>query len=357
MPGEVGARPEPLRHLVAAIFAGIGSSPGEARCIAENLVLANLSGHDSHGVGLVPTYLRAVESGIVRPNTAPSIALDTGPLVTLDGGMGFGQVIGRDAMALAIERARTHGLAAVAIRNSHHLGRIGHWAEICCEAGLVSTHYVNTLGIAPHVAPFGGADARYSTNPYCAGLPGPDGRPVILDMATSQVALGKVRVAMNKGAEMAPDTIIAAGGAPTRDPRALFTDPIGAILPMGGHKGAGLAVIAELLGGALTGGGAQYEGRAHTGVIHNNMLSIVLDPDRLGGASTWRRDLDLFVDWVKASPPAPGSDGVLVAGEPERLARTARAGAIPIDPTTWGEIAEVAKALGVEAGLIEAAAN
>lgn len=353
----VEAKPEELRALVAAIFATLGSEADEARCIADNLVLANLSGHDSHGVGLVPTYVRGVQAGGVRVNGRADIVVDSGPIVTLDAKFAFGQTVGRDAMALAIARARQHGIALVGIRNSHHLGRIGHWAELCVEAGFVSTHYVNTLGIKAHVAPFGGAEARYSTNPYCCGVPDPEGEPVILDMATSLVAMGKVRVALNKGVLMEPGLLIDAEGRPTRDPASLYADPIGAILPFGTYKGYGLAVVCELLAGALTGGGTYNAETPQTGIIHNNMLSIVIDPDRLGAAPTWRQDLAAALAWIRASRPAPGSDGVMVAGEPERRARAARAEAIPIDATTWGEIRAVAQGLGVARAAIDAAAS
>lgn len=350
----VAAKPAQLDTLVSAIFVAVGSGPEEAHCIAHNLVLANLSGHDSHGVGLVPTYVGGVEQGAVRTNGSFDIVVDTGSLVTLDARMAFGQTIGRDAMTLAIERVRSHGLVILGIRNSHHLGRIGHWAEQCAEAGLVSTHYVNTLGIKAHVAPFGGADARYSTNPYCCGIPGPDGVPFLLDMATSQVALGKVRVARNKGVEMAPGLIIDGAGHPTTDPNALFEDPIGAILPFGGYKGYGMAVVSELLAGALTGGGTYHAETPQTGVIHNNMLSMVFDPDRLGAAATWREDVAASLGWIKAARPTPGGEGVLLAGEPERRARAARAHGIPIDGTTWGEITGIAARLGVAAQIVEA---
>lgn len=351
--GEVRARPEALRAFVSAIFQAVGCDADEAACIAQNLVLANLSGHDSHGIGLVPIYVEGVETGAVRANGRFEIVSDSGPLVTVDAGMAFGQTIGRDAMALAIERVRRHGIVILGIRNSHHLGRIGHWAEMCVEAGFASTHYVNTLGIKAHVAPWGGADARYSTNPYCCGIPGPDGVPFVLDMATSQVALGKVRVARNKGVEMAPGLIIDGEGRATTDPNALYDDPIGAILPFGTYKGFGLAVVSELLAGALTGGGTYHAGTPQTGVIHNNMLSIVFDPDRLGAAKTWREDVAASLGWIRASRPVPGGEGVLLAGEPERRARATRAEGIPVDETTWGEIAALAKRLAVPADTVQ----
>ena len=219
MTNYVAVRAQLLSSAIAQIFQGIGSNEHEARLIADNLVLANLSGHDSHGVGLVPLYLDGVKAGLVRVNKRPEIIADSGMMITIDAGMGFGQAIGHEAMELGISRVRTAGICLVAIRNCHHLGRIGHWGEQCAQAGYVSTHYVNTLGLPPLVAPYGGSDARFATNPYCAALPGPNGQPVVLDMATSKIALGKVRVAMNKGVEVANDTLIDADGQPTNDPR------------------------------------------------------------------------------------------------------------------------------------------
>jgi len=355
MTNYVAARAQLLSSAIAQIFHGLGSNETEARLIADNLVLANLSGHDSHGVGLVPLYLEGVNAGLIRVNQKPEIVADTGMMVTIDAGMGFGQVIGHEAMELGISRVRTSGICLVAIRNCHHLGRIGHWGEQCARAGYISTHYVNTLGLPPLVAPYGGADARFATNPYCAALPGPNGQPVVLDMATSKIALGKVRVAMNKGLEVEEDTLIDADGQPTNDPRVMYQSPGGAILPFGGHKGYGLGVIAELFAGALTGGGTYNASTAVTGVIHNNMLSLIFDPEKLGGAASWRDDVSNFIDWIKASPPGAGSDGVLVAGEPERLTFMKRSrNGIPIDETTWSELYGAARAVGMSPDLLAA---
>jgi uncharacterized oxidoreductase len=349
-------RAQHLSLAIAAIFHHVGSNETEARLIADNLVLSNLSGHDSHGVGLVPLYLEGVRDGIIQVNRKPEVVADSGVMVTLDAGMGFGQVIGHEAMELGISRVREHGICLVAIRNSHHLGRIGHWGEQCAKAGYVSTHYVNTLGLPPLVAPHGGADARFATNPYCAAVPGPNGLPVVLDMATSKIALGKVRVAMNKGTMVEDETLLDASGQPTNDPRVMYQSPIGAILPFGGHKGYGLGVIAELLAGALTGGGTYNAGTVITKVIHNNMLSIIFDPERMGGAASWRDDVSRFVDWIKASPPGLNSDGVLVAGEPERITHAERSkNGIPIDETTWAELHQAARSVGVSDDLLTAA--
>jgi uncharacterized oxidoreductase len=351
----VAVRTQFLSSAMAQIFHRLGSNDNEARLIADNLVLANLSGHDSHGVGLVPLYLEGVNAGVIQVNQKPEIVADSGMMVTIDAGMGFGQAIGHEAMELGINRVHASGICLVAIRNCHHLGRIGHWGEQCARAGYISAHYVNTLGLPPLVAPHGGSDARFATNPYCAALPGPNGQPVVLDMATSTIALGKVRVVMNKGVEVGDGILINADGQPTNDPRVMYQSPSGAILPFGGHKGYGLGVIAELFAVALTGGGTYNASTAVTNVIHNNMLSIIFDPEKLGGAASWRDDVSGFIDWVKASPPSANSDGVLVAGEPERLTFVERSrNGIPIDETTWSELYGAAQAVGISSDLLAA---
>src|SRR5258706_5588901 len=185
-------------------------------------------------------------------------------------------------MEPALERAARRGVAVVGLQNSHHIGRIGHWAEQCVAAGYISMHYVNVIS-EPVVAPFGGRDARLVTNPFCVGVPVPGKDPILLDFATSRIAMAKVRVAMNRGEQLKPDTLLNHHGDPTTDPTTLFAEPHGAILPFGEHKGYGLAVICEILGGALSGGLTLHVKPASRQII-NNMLSIVIDPQRLGTA-------------------------------------------------------------------------
>jgi uncharacterized oxidoreductase len=345
----VTVMPDALRATVRAVCRAGGSNEREAALVAENLVLANLSGHDSHGVGMLPQYWLAVHEKRLIVNQSNKIAVDAGAMVTIDGGMGYGQVVGHEAMELAILRAKLHGVCVMAIRNSHHIGRIGHWGEQCASAGMISTHYVNVVNRQPLVAPFGGSDARFATNPYCCAIPGPNGgEPIVLDMATSTIAMGKVRVAMNKGESVPPGILIDAKGAPSTDPTVMFNTPIGAIRAFGEHKGYGLALIAELLSGPMSGGGTGRN-RWEVNTITNNMLSIVFDPSKLGGADTWQDEVEAYVKFVKASPPAPDNKtgGVLVAGEPERRTRAERNQAgIPVDITTWNEIVAAAEMLG-----------
>lgn len=339
---------EPLQAIVRAVFAAAGSSEREARLVAEQLVEANLTGHDSHGVGMVPRYVEALAEGGLRVNQALRVVTDAGALLMLDGNVGFGQVMAFDAMALGIMRARQHGVAVVGLANSHHIGRVGHWAEQCVAEGLVSIHFTNVIS-RPVVAPFGGRDARFVTNPFCVGIPMADGQPILLDFATSRIAMGKVRVAFNKGELVKPDTLLDAAGEPTNDPAALFTEPGGAILPFGEHKGYGMAVICEILGGALAGGMTIHD-RPTQRTIVNNMLTFIVDPRRLGTADRLAREALAFADWVRASPPMAGVDRVLLAGEPERASRRARsAGGIPIDATSWQQIVDAAEQVGVAA--------
>ncbi len=341
----------PLPQLQAAmqrVVRGFGSSEAEVQAVAGNLIEANLRGHDSHGVGMLPRYAEAFLEGGLKPNTHVSVVHDGGSLLRLDGGAGFGQVIGQEAMALGIERAKRHGSCIVALGHSHHLGRIGAWAEQAAAAGLLSVHFVNVIARAI-VAPYGGADARFGTNPFCAGLPLTGRDPVILDFATSVIAQGKTRVAHNKGELVPPDCLIDDQGRPTREPRWTVVPPLGALLAFGGHKGSGLAVMCELLGGALASGMTQRDEDIDKRRVLNGMFSVLVDPAAIGDRAAFEREAEAFIGWLKASPPREGYGPVQLAGEPERAMRAKRsAEGIPIDGTTWQEILAAAGKLGVD---------
>ena len=338
----------PLRATIDSIFRAAGCAPAEAAAIANHLVDANLAGHDSHGIGMVPEYVRAIREKRMTLNGHVRVVSDTGAVLVLDAGRAAGQVAGAEAMDLGIQRARTNGAVVVALRQSHHLGRIGAYAERCLAAGIASVHFVNVIGHRPLVAPFGGSDVRLGTNPFCAGIPRKGGAPLVLDMATSRVAYGKVRVARNAGHRVAPGTLIDGQGRPTDDPAVMVPDVKGALLPMGEHKGSGLALLCDILAGAFTLGGTNHAGAFDDDMIINNMFSVLLDPDAFGDGMRLAGEIEKAVAWVKASPPAPGTDAVLVAGEPE-LARRAerRAEGIPVDTETWAQIAAAAATLGV----------
>ena len=346
-----------LRAAMRQVVAAFGSSAAEVEAVAGNLIEANLTGHDSHGIGMLPRYAEAFREGGLVPNTHVKVAHDGGALLRLDGRAGFGQVIGAEAMALGIERARAHGSCIVALGNSHHLGRIGAWAEQCAAAGLISIHFVNVVARAI-VAPFGGADARFGTNPFCAGVPVEGRAPVILDFATSVIAQGKTRVAMNKGERVDEGCLLDDQGRPTREPRYTVVPPFGALLTFGGHKGFGLALMCELLGGALAAGMTQSDADADKRRVLNGMFSVIVDPAALGERTAFEAEALKFLAWVQASPAREGFDPVQVAGDAERAHRARRsAEGVPVDVTTWREILAAAQSLGLDPAQVDAAAR
>jgi len=345
-----------LRQQVAAIIRAAGSSEHEAHAVADNLVLANLSGHDSHGVGMVPRYVDAVLEGGLHPNTSAKVTLDAGALLTLDGQRGYGQVVGVEAMALGIARAKELGSCILTLAQAHHLGRIGHFAEMAVAQGLVSIHFVNVLS-RPVVAAWGGGDGRFGTNPCCIGIPLQGRPPFLLDFATSRVAQGKMRVAYNEGRQVDPGYLIDEHGRPTTNPGVVVvpqgTAPdgsvlLGALMTFGEHKGYGMALACELLGGALTGSGTYHRPPDNARSVYNGMLTILIDPKKLGTSASFEREALAFTDWLHKSPPAPGSDGVRIAGDPEREARVRREReGIAIDDTTWAELEVSAQKVGL----------
>jgi uncharacterized oxidoreductase len=337
-----------MEGYAAAIFRAAGSDPDEAGIVAAHLVESNLAGHDSHGVIRISKYVDWLRAGHVLPNRHAQIVGDRGPLVIVDGGFGYGQVIGKEAMEAGIAAARRHGFALVAIRNSGHLGRIGAWAEMVAQAGLASYHFVNTSGFGILVAPHGGSDRRLSANPVAAGTPVEGGPPLVLDIATSVIAEGKIQLARAKKEKLPPGMVMDGAGRPTNDPEAFYADPPGAILPFGGHKGSGLSFFCEIFAGSLTGGGASNPGSPTAGRLVNNMLSLICDPAAFGDRNAFAEDVKRLADWTRASPPIEPGGTVLLPGEMEERVRKDRAAnGIPIDPETWRRIAATAASLGV----------
>ncbi len=334
-----------LEHLVQAIFAAGGCEPAESHRIAHYLVGANLVGHDSHGVIRVPAYIDWLRAGKVVANRTLQIVFENDVIAVVDGGFGFGQVMGEAAMELGIAKARGQGVAVVALKNSGHLGRIGDWAEMAAAAGLVSLHFVNTSGGGILVAPFGGTQRRLSANPIAAGVPVANGPPIIVDISTCTIAEGKIKVAFNKGARVPEGCILDSEGRPTDDPKAFYAKPPGAILPLGGHKGYSLSVVAEVLAGALSGGSCSHFGVER---VSNNMLSIILDPAVFVAGDAFSEEIRGFIDHVKSSKTVTEDGEILMPGEPEARCRSRKLReGIEIDETTWGQIAATAGSLGV----------
>jgi uncharacterized oxidoreductase len=340
--------PERLATFAATIFRAAGSDVAEAREVAHHLVEANLVGHDSHGVVRIKKYVDWARAGMVVPNRHARIAIDRGASALVDGGFGYGQVIAKEAMEIAAAKAAANGFAVVAIRNSGHLGRIGAWAEMLARAGYVSVHFVNTSGFGILVAPHGGRDRRLSANPIAAGAPVAGGEPIVLDIATSVIAEGKIQVARNKREKLAPGQVLDGQGRPTTDPESFYAKPPGAIFPFGGHKGSGLSLFCEILAGSLTGGFSSHPQTPTARRLVNNMLSVVFDPRAFGGTEFFRADVDRLLAWTKASPPIEPGQPVLLPGEIElRTRRERTANGIPVDPESWSQIVAAAASVGV----------
>ncbi len=350
----------PLGGFIADMFSRAGTSRAEAERIAHHLIGANLAGHDSHGVIRAPRYVQWLQDGFVVADATLQVVKDSPTHAVVDGGFGFGQTIGPLAVDLGIAKARAAGMAVIALRNSGHVGRIGDWAERAAAAGLVSIHFVN-VAQGELVAPFGGVDRRFSTNPMCVGAPQPGADPLILDFATSLVAEGKVLVASNGGKPLPPGALIDPDGALSANPETLY-GPIagssvrdasqgpGALRAFGDHKGSGIAFMCEILAGCLTGGPTSGPIQAgKRGRIGNGMLSIYLDPGHFGAERFAEAARD-YARYVKASRPAAAGGEVLVPGEPEARTRAARQlGGIPLQGITWTALTETAARLGVPA--------
>lgn len=233
-----------------------GAPDDIARVVAEHLVESDRVGYTSHGLSILSSYRRTLQSGQVRADGRPERVNDRGAMLAYDGHMGLGQYVGKVVIEDAIARTREHGQCIVTLRNSHHLGRMGHYGELVAAQGLILLAFTNVTNRPPTVAPFGGARACLTTNPLCFAGPLPGGRPpFIVDMATSSIAVNKARVLAARNEPAPAGSLIDARGNPTTDPQALFTDPPGALLPFGGHKGYALGLVAELLAGVLSGGG------------------------------------------------------------------------------------------------------
>jgi uncharacterized oxidoreductase len=325
-----------LEKTASEIFTGHGVSAEDAAWIATLLVRANLRGHDSHGVIRIPQYVAAVRRGDLNPRPKIRVVTDTPTLAVVDGDRGFGQVVARQGVALAVDKARGQGLAAVALRETGHVGRLADWAELAATQGLIGLVWANARG-GLHVTPWGGAARRLGTNPHAIAVPGPD-RTVAMshDFATSVWAEGKLRVKFNRGEPAPPGVMLDGHGRPSTDPRAYYTEPPGSLLTAAQHKGYGLALAIEILGGILSGSGAAGGDPIR---FANGTLIVCLDPARFLPVADFHAQVAALLAWVRTAPLAAGAEEVLVPGEPEaRTERERRGAGITIDEETWRQI-------------------
>jgi uncharacterized oxidoreductase len=343
-----------LYAVGTAVFRRMGASEAEAHIVADHLVRSNLAGHDSHGIGLLPGYVRVWREGLLHPNQTLQKVLDFGALLTFEAGRGFGQRMTREAVAHGIARAQELGACVMGLRNSAHLGRVGTYAEQCAEAGCAFVAFVNVADHPPYQAPYGGRDARLGTNPFCAAVPGPDGPALMLDTATTTIAFGKARVAHEKGVPVPEGSLLDTEGHLTTNPEAMVERHEGALTSFGLHKGSGLAVLCEAMSAVLT-GGKRAEEEQRGGVL-NAMLAIIIDTKRLESLGDLQAGFAAVAANVQASRPAAGFQQVLLPGEPERRYRAERsAHGIPLSDAAWERIRLAAAEVGVPAPELDAA--
>ena len=342
-PVRVAARD--LERFVATTFRAAGARAEDAACVAQALLAADLAGHASHGVIRAAPYLEAIDRGSIDLRARPELVSDDGATARVDGHDCFGQVAGRVAMDIAIRKAREHGVSSVALFRSYHVGRLGDYVELAAAEGMIGLGFCTATGAAGRVAPFGSREPLFGTNPFAAAIPSADGRTVVSDFATSVVAEGKLRVAVNKGESIPEGWLLSPDGEPTTDPNDHYVG--GPLLAFGAHKGSGLAIVTDLLGGVLAGNGT----RALPGLVSGNgVLFIVIDIHRLRPLDEVLSGVAAHSGMIRNAAPAAGFEAVMVPGDPERRATAEheRRG-VPIDETTWRALTDAAASRGVDA--------
>ncbi|MCV9877241.1 malate/lactate/ureidoglycolate dehydrogenase [Brenneria izbisi] len=339
-----------LASVTQAVLQKVGCDEAEAICVAGHLVAANLKGHDSHGVGMLPHYVSFIRDGMMHPNTPARLLRDGGAVLQFTGDRGFGQRTGKEAMQAAIDRAKTTGVCLMTLSSTCHLGRIGTYGEMAANAGMVSIHFVNVNDLDPIVAPWCGSEARFGTNPICIALPKSERNAAfVLDFATSIVALGKTRVAYLAGKKFDEDVMLDSHGHSTNDPRVMWEgETHGALKPIAKHKGGGLILAAEMLAGLLSGGGTIQPENERLGAIVNNMTTIVVDPSCMVSMTWLQQEYDAMLDYVRASHAPDPEQPILIAGEPEiRIKARREAEGIELSDQEWQKIVEAGVSLGM----------
>jgi len=337
-----------LREFASKLLAAGGTTAQEASIVGDSLVGANLRGHDSHGVMRIPYYLGQLAKQEIKSDVELTFLRETPSVVAADAQWGFGQVQARRLIERLIDKARGGGVAIGTLIHSAHIGRLGEYCELAAEAEMVSMVMANTHGAARRVAPVGGRAPRLGTNPLAIGAPHGE-KPLILDIGTSATAEGKVRVKRIAKQTCPEGWLLDSEGRPTNDPEKLYADPPGTILPMGGdqaYKGFGLALMIEILTGALSGGVCIRETPINQ--VGNCVWMLVIDPDHVGGADHFRNEVAGLDKFVRSCPRIDDAQEIILPGDPERqmLARRLAEG-IPFDEGNWSQLAQLAERLKV----------
>lgn len=353
MSSSTGSRnftPAQLRDIATRILRGAGASADEAQLVADELVGANLVGHDSHGVMRLMQYADNIAQGFIRPGADFDVVRRNGSLAVVDGHFNFGQVTAGKSLELALELARATGTGTVLARNCNHVGRLGSYTERAAKAGFACLMAVNAPGPGG-VAPYGAKERRMGTNPISLAAPGRPG-PLVLDMTTSAVAEGKVRVAFQKGEKIPDGWIIDAEGKPTTDPAALYGPPAGALLPLGGplgFKGFGLSVMLDVVCGILSGSGVA---RNDLPAGANGVWLYAIDIGQAIGEADYWEWFDKYAEHIKSAAKLPGVSEILFPGEVEAARQREReARGIAVPEKTWELLTGLAEKLGVTLGI------
>jgi len=338
--------PEQLTQAGARLFGAAGARAEDARQVASLLVEANRAGHDSHGIIRIPQYLAEIEGGLLDPQASPQVLSQTLVSAVVEGNRCFGQVAASRMAALGLEKARQHGVGGVTLRGANHVGRLGSYVEDLARQGVIALLFVNTHGNGGCVAPWGGTAPRLGTNPIAIGVPRGEEEPLVLDMTTSMVAEGKVRVLRNRSERAPAGWLLDATGAPTTDPQSLYQEPRGSILPFGGHKGYGLGVVVDLLAGALSGDGCTGNLQVPFG---NGAFLLALDAAQFLPLEELGAQVGGLAAFVQSSARMAGFGEILLPGEVEARQRARRdAEGIFVEEETWKQIGGWAEKLGVE---------
>ncbi len=347
---------EYLSLVVFNIFKAAGAPEEEARTVANHLVKANLVGHDSHGVIRIPAYIEDVRKKRIVPGARCEVVKETPTTACINGHWGFGFVVAEKAVRIAIQKAKAQNVATVTVFYQSHIGRLGGYSTIAAQEGMIGLITADSGAGPKTVAPFGGRERRLGTNPISIAIPSNLDGPVLLDMATSAVAVGKLGVARARKEQVAPGWIIDKEGNPTGDPNAYYAG--GAILPLGGdqgHKGYALSFMVEVLSNILTGmgfgmGAKEWEARHGVEYRLNDACFIsVFNVEAFYPLEDFKREVTGLARYIKTSQPARGSAEVLYPGEIEwRNEQKRRSEGIFIEDKTWGSIESLIKEYGIE---------
>ena len=331
---------EYLRKVAFHIYRAEGVSEEEAKVVAQHQVKANLTGHDSHGVIHIREYVERIHRGHIVPGAPFEVVQESPTTAVINGNWGFGFVVTERAMRMAIEKARVHNVAALTIFYQSHIGRLGDYPTMAAEQGMIGMITADSGAGPKAVAPFGGRARRLGTNPICIGVPADLEAPVLLDMATSAVAAGKVSLARSRGEKMPNSWVIDKDGNPTTNPEDYYQG--GAILPVGadqGHKGYGLSFMVEMFSGILTGLGFGIDPQAR----HNDGCFIaVFNVEAFRPLAEFKKEMRDFAEYVKDTPTAPGFSQVYYPGEVEWLTEQRRLkDGIFVEDETWEQISKL----------------